>query len=123
MARIPSAAAEYEGAELGDRRLSRRMAAIGERLSAAPSASFPKLVPSIAEREAFYRFVGNERVAWQDIVGPHHAATAARCEEAKVVRVAHDTTWFGFEGVRKLEHTATEQRRIVQESAELMKAT
>jgi hypothetical protein len=100
MACIPSAASEYEGADLGDRRLSRRLEAIGERLAAAPSASFPKIVPSIAEREAFYRFVGNERVAWQEILRPHHEATAARCREAKVVRVAHDTTWFGFEGVR-----------------------
>jgi hypothetical protein len=97
---LPSAAAEFENADLGDQRLDRRLSLITARLAAAPSASFPKLVPSIAEREAFYRFVGNERIAWQAILNPHHDATAARCRAEQVVRIPHDTSWFGFEGVR-----------------------
>lgn len=97
---LPSAAAEFENANLGDRRLDRRLSLIATRVAASPSASFPKLVPSVAEREALYRFVENERVDWQAILEPHCDATARRCQGQGVVRIAHDTTWFAFEGTR-----------------------
>ena len=59
------------------------------------------MVPSTAEREAFYRFVENDRVAWSDVIEPHYEASGQRCREAPLVRVAHDTTWFSFEGERE----------------------
>lgn len=58
------------------------------------------MVPSEAEREALYRFVENDRVDWQAIVAPHFEATAGRSRETGSVRVAHDTSWFAFEGKR-----------------------
>ena len=98
---IHGAAAEFRNSELGDRRLDKRLAAIVERAATSPTASFPKMLPSIAEREALYRFVENDRVEWSAILEPHHNATAQRCREALLVRVAHDTTWFTFEGSRE----------------------
>lgn len=97
---LPSVETEFESAALGDRRLDRRLSKITARLARSPAASFPKLVCSIAEREAFYRFVENDRVDWERIVEPHHVATASRCREERVIRIAHDTTWFSFEGAR-----------------------
>lgn len=97
----PGATGEFTGADLGDRRLDKRLALIVDRATASPSASFPKMAPSTAEREAFYRFVENDRVAWLDIVEPHHEASGQRCREALLVRVAHDTSWFTFEGERE----------------------
>lgn len=98
---IPNAAEEFKDAKLGDLRLDKRLVSIVARAAASPTASFPKMAPTHAEREALYRFVENDRVAWSDILEPHHNATAARCHEAKFVRVAHDTTWFSFEGERE----------------------
>lgn len=77
------------------------MGAVVERVAASPGASFPKLVPTVAEREALYRFLENERVDWQAVLEPHYTATATRARAAgTVVRIAHDTSWFAFEGAR-----------------------
>lgn len=93
-------AGEFANADLGDRRLDKRLAMIVNRAATSPSATFPKMVPSVAEREALYRFVENDRVAWRTILAPHGEATAQRCRDAGVVRVAHDTSWFTFSGER-----------------------
>jgi hypothetical protein len=92
---------EFRGAVLGDGRLSKRLERIVERVSVAPADSIPTLLPSDAEREAFYRFVGNEAVGWQDVLEPHLRATAQRCAGAGLVRVVHDTTDFVFSGDRE----------------------
>jgi hypothetical protein len=98
---IHVAAAEFNDVDLGDSRLNKRLGAIVARAVVSPGESFPKMVPTEAEREAFYRFIENDRVEWSEILVPHHYATAARCCAAKVVRVAHDTSWFSFEGDRQ----------------------
>jgi IS4 transposase len=100
-ATLPKAAAEFHDADLGDRRLNKRLSSIVDRLAVSPGQSFPKMVPSVAEREAFYRFVENPRIRWEDILAPHEHATARRCEGQSVVRVAHDTSWFAFDGERE----------------------
>ncbi len=96
-----SATVEFADANLGDRRLEKRLLSIVSRAAVSPSVSFPKMVPSVAEREAFYRFIENPRVDWRGIIAPHEDATAQRCREARLVRVAHDTSWFSFSGDRE----------------------
>ena len=100
-ARMGSAASEFEAASLGDKRLDRRLVKIGERLSAAPEDSFPKLATTEAEREAMYRFFQNDSIAYTDILAPHIHATSERCEHEGLVRIAHDTTSFAFKGERE----------------------
>lgn len=92
---------EFVGAKLGDERLNKRLPRIVERLAAAPAASFPDLFVGEAELESFYRFVANDQAEWSTLLRPHMAATVRRCQDAKVVRVAHDTTDFLFSGERK----------------------
>jgi hypothetical protein len=92
---------EFENVTLGDRRLDRRLEAIVARAEKSPSASFPKMVPSVAEREGFYRFVENERVDYEAVIEPHMAATAERCRGADVVLVSHDNTWCTYAGDRE----------------------
>ena len=99
--RLPSVVDEFSNSMLGDERLDKRLVSICERVSASPSASFPKMVPSVAEREALYRFVENDRVEWSAILEPHFEATVARCQALEVVRVAHDTSWFTYDGDRE----------------------
>jgi len=92
--------AEFRGVTLGDKRLDRRLEKISKRVAAAPAAAFPKMVPTVGEREALYRFLENERVDWVAMLEPHRMASATRCRAAGLVRIAHDTSWFSFNGDR-----------------------
>ena len=86
---------EFGNAQFGDARLTARLTKLAAKLSAKPDASFPKALEP-AELEAFYRFVGNDDVGAEDILGPHFAAAVQRCVDAKLAVVAHDTTEFGY---------------------------
>ena len=94
---VPSISAEFEGAELGDARRTRRLLKLAESVARAPALSFPKLAASDGELEGTYRFLSNEDVSWRDIVRPHIAATAERCGGRRDVLVVHDTSDFQFE--------------------------
>jgi hypothetical protein len=94
-------ALEFEDASLGDRRLDRRLLMIAERFSRDPEASFPKMLTSAAELEGAYRFLENESVDYSEIIAPHARATSARCREHNLIRIAHDSSDFAYEGHRE----------------------
>ena len=98
---VQDVSGEFQTVALGDERLNKRLARIVDRVAVAPSMSFPKAMPSVAEREAFYRFIDNERVEWEAIVAPHIEATVERCLPERLVRIAHDTMFSSFEGERE----------------------
>jgi hypothetical protein len=93
--------AEFEGLALGDGRLERRARSIISRATAAPSQSFPALLPTSAELEGAYRFFQNESVSPEALMLPHIQATLARAKASTVVRIAHDTTALSFGGDRE----------------------
>lgn len=103
--RVPVGAvtAEFDGVDLGDKRLDRRVPEIVGRLALEPSASFPALMVTAKEQEAFYRFLRNEKVTLPSLLAPHTAATAERAKEWPVVVVAHDTTEVAFKGSGRSE--------------------
>lgn len=92
---------EVETADFGDRRLSARLVRLAEQLARSPDQSFPRATGSDAALEATYRFLGNESVTPDAILGPHAAATRDRCAQAQVVIVAHDSTEFRFSSERE----------------------
>ena len=53
---------EFIGAELGDKRLTRRLLGMADSAEQAPGASLPQRAGSSAELEATYRFFANKRV-------------------------------------------------------------
>ena len=57
---IPSLGAEVDDAELGDRRLNRRLGFLAEHLEGCPGQSFPKAQDD-AGLEGAYRFSARER--------------------------------------------------------------
>lgn len=88
---------EYEGAELGDLRLGRRLVRLASRVATAPESSFPTRAESDSQLEATYRFLGNEKVDPSEILAPHARQTVRRASEVGGdVVVAHDTTEFNF---------------------------
>jgi hypothetical protein len=94
---------EFSGVDLKDKRLETRLVATAQAVAAAPGLSFPKLMPSRAELEAFYRLMENPRVQWLDILQPHVEATSSRCGQYQLVYVAHDTTEFAFGGLDRAD--------------------
>jgi len=87
---------EVRGADFGDRRLSKRLLVLVEKLSVDPSASFPEAAGSDAALEATYRFFRNESVTPERILAPHISATFDRVLAENAVVIAHDTTEFSF---------------------------
>src|SRR4051794_13131722 len=95
--------AEFEGADLGDPRLERRLKSLVERAGIDPSASIPKMTVTESEREAAYRFLSNERVEFEAVMQPHFNLTADRAEAAKIILAIHDTSSVKPEGSRGSE--------------------
>jgi len=93
-------AQEYQGAELGDQRLSRRVERVAERLEAKPNVAFPLALVTEAELEGFYRLVNNKKVTPEALLEPHRAATLQRMASCESVLVVHDTTELRYTGDR-----------------------
>lgn len=98
---VRSPEGEWNGAALGDSRLTNRLKLIGRRACEAPGASFPVQCGSLGELEATYRFLSNERVKPAAVLGPHVEGSRRRMEGRARVLVAHDTTELRFEGERE----------------------
>lgn len=108
-----SVLSEFADADLGDKRLNKRLMLLAERLSARPAESFPKALDD-AELEGAYRFFGNDEVTPAAILAPHFRQTAGRAAGLKRIIVAHDTTQFEFSGLAKRPGLG----RLVQPSAQ-----
>jgi hypothetical protein len=87
--------AEFEGTELGDKRLDARLVMLARSMAAEPALSFPRAL-STAELEAAYRFLSNVRVTPQAMLQPHIRQTLSRISEQAVVLVAHDSSTISF---------------------------
>ena len=87
----------------GDARLTNRLCKVAAALACDPTATLPESCATEADVEGMYRLLNNERVTFDAILAPHHAATAARCGDYPVVRLIHDTTDVMFSGERSDE--------------------
>jgi hypothetical protein len=88
-------ALECAGADLGDKRLNKRLVTSSRAVAADPSKGFPQLM-SEAELEGFYRFLSNDDVDAATILAPHRGATVERCAAHGVVVCVQDTSAFVF---------------------------
>lgn len=89
---------ELSGIELGDARLEKRAVTLLGELGKKPGASIPMACGGWGETLAAYRFMGNEKCHWTDILAPHAACTQARMAEHPVVLCLQDTTELDFNG-------------------------
>ena len=98
MAKVSGIEAEFSGLALGDPRRSRRVLEVVRALDMNPSMSFPKAVGDDAGLEGTYRLLNNPKVSAEELLAPHHRATAQRISGLPSVVIAHDTTALGFNG-------------------------
>jgi len=83
---------QWEGVDLGDKRLNQRAVAIGKRMAADPEESLPKQMQNASELEGVYRLLNNRHVNMADLLKPHCMRTLAAAREQSVVLWVEDTT-------------------------------
>jgi hypothetical protein len=95
---VPSVGDEFERAELGDERRTKRLRLIGEGWSEAPDRSVLQASKSAAQAEGAYRFLNNDSFSYVPIVEAHLTQTYERIAQEQTVIVAHDTTEVAYSG-------------------------
>jgi len=98
---IPDVRAEFEGLDLGDPRLEKRVQKMAHALVRKPGASLPVAMRDKAGREAAYRFLGNREVTLGRVTASHVDATVERARAAGKVLLISDTTEFKFSTERE----------------------
>jgi hypothetical protein len=96
---IGAAIDEVTAIDLGDARLNARVRRFVAALERNPAAGFPAAVSTVAEREAIYRLLRNERVTLEALLAPHAQQTVQRataCDTRPLVVI--DKTAFVFAG-------------------------
>ena len=89
---------ELRFADLGDRRLNRRLQRLVTALADKPAASVPDALGDWGQTKAAYRFWDNDRVDPAAVRHAHRQATLARLPDAGVVLAIQDTTALSFTG-------------------------
>jgi hypothetical protein len=96
--RVEALVPEFEGVQLGDKRLEARVLQTVQALALKPAASILEASRSAAEAEAMYRLLRNPRVSMEAILQPHLEKTQERCVSLPSVLVIHDTSYFQYRG-------------------------
>jgi len=97
---------EFEGAELGDKRLNARLESLAKLVESNHGGAISYSCGDWKTAKAAYRFLDNQRFSETDIIEPHLTQTALRVNQTtsrERVLVVHDTTEFN--------HTTREQTK------------
>ena len=101
---------ETRTADLGDKRLNKRLSNVLEMLSRKPTESIPKTAKGWDETKAAYRFLDNEGATLEAILKPHNYATKERIKKEAIILLPQDTTELdysskkGTKGLGKLNY-------------------
>ncbi len=92
------AGTEFNGIDLGDKRLNKRAVKLLDTFSEKPTLSIPGACNGWGETQAAYRFLAHDDITWADILAPHQKKTHARIREHAVALCIDDTTELDFNG-------------------------
>ena len=93
---------EIVSAQLGDKRLNKRLQTIIEAFSAKPQASIPEAMGSWVQSKATYRFFDNPKVTSEKIIQAHRETTGVRSKRESVLLAIQDTSFVDY-----TDHPAT----------------
>ena len=94
---------EFEGADLGDPRRSRRLVKVAQRLAASPELSISAACGGWGETMAAYRLLAAPQVTPEKVLAPHRAALLERAAAVSCVVVIQDTTELDFTRMTQME--------------------
>jgi hypothetical protein len=83
---------EFSRANLGDRRLNRRLVFLVQHRAQAIQASIAQSCQGLSGMRSAYRFYDNERIHREQILAPHRQTTLSRMKAHRVVLAVQDTT-------------------------------
>lgn len=83
---------EFEFAQLGDPRRTKRLVKIATKLAANPGGTLPQAFPDWAELKAAYRFFGQRGVSFERVISPHVERTRRACQQPGEYLMIEDTT-------------------------------
>lgn len=90
----------FGGAAFGDRKRSKRLLAVAERVFAQPAGTWPDRFRTPAELKAFYRLMNQEQVTHATVLAPQRERTWQRMRaETEPVLNIHDTTTLDYSGL------------------------
>ncbi len=87
---------ELGEAQIGDRRLSKRLVNIAQAFYARPQANIPQACQTRAETKATYRFFDHPETSMEKTLAPHSEATLSRISREEVVLAVQDTTSLNY---------------------------
>ncbi len=90
------ASTEFEGVNLGDKRLNKRLAKIAGQFICSTESPINQACEGWAETKAAYRFFQNDNVSYKNIVGHHAEVTKNRFDSENVVLAIQDTTYYNY---------------------------
>lgn len=83
----------FAKADLGDKRRTKRLVKLVDKMSTRPGGSLPQKLRHPADLQAFYRLMSCEQVTHQRILAAHRAATIEKIQQIDgPVLIIHDTT-------------------------------
>lgn len=101
------ASREFGGAELGDRRLSKRLVAMAEAKAEHPGLSWPQVFEGDrASTDAYYRFIGAEEdseLQMSRILAPHRDCTIRRMKGQNRLLCVMDASDLDYSDLRRCE--------------------
>jgi len=94
---------EFGEADLGDRRLTKRLVSVVQDFYARPQASVVQACQTRAKTKAAYRFFDHSRITMDTVLEQHYEASLGRVSQEAVVLAIQDTTSLNYTA-----HPATE---------------
>lgn len=89
---------EWATADLGDRRLNRRLIKVAQQLADKPTASIPGACGGWTDTAGAYRMFSNDSFDWRDVLEAHARCTMQRMAGESLVLCLQDTTELDFNG-------------------------
>lgn len=93
-------ATQFAGAELGDRRRTKRLIRLGDQILSHPEGTLPHKIPDPYQLDAAYRLFGEPEVTHDAILAPHcQQVRQAMTAQPGIVLIPHDSTEFHYSGL------------------------
>jgi hypothetical protein len=94
--RVQLARGEFADADLGDKRLDKRLLKVITAFASHPNLSIPAASPDWAAAKGTYRLFGHESVTPEKLLASHRLQTIERCLKLLTILVIGDTTKIDF---------------------------
>jgi hypothetical protein len=87
---------EFDHAELGDERLTKRLCQLAESFANQPQASIPKATGDWGQACAAYRLLDNDKIQFDNILVAHQDRTVQRAATVPVLLAVNDTSSLNY---------------------------